>query len=54
MIEIKQAFELKLNSITPLIQTAYENTPFAPTVGTPYQELYLMPAILPPAKPVQY
>lgn len=44
MIEIKQAFELKLNSITPLIQTAYENTPFTPTVGTPYQELYLLPA----------
>ena len=44
MIEIKQAFENKINSITPTIQTAYENVTFTPTAGVPYQELYLIPA----------
>lgn len=44
MIEIKNAFEIKLNTITPLISTAYENTPFAPVNNVPYQELFLIPA----------
>ena len=44
MIEVKQAFENKINSISPTIQTAYENVTFAPTAGVPYQELYLIPA----------
>lgn len=45
MIEIKTAFELAINSITPIISTAYENTPFAPTNNIPYQELYLIPSM---------
>lgn len=47
MIEIKTAFELAINSITPTIATAYENTNFDPKLlpaGTPYQELYLIPS----------
>ena len=44
MIEVKIAFETKINSITPTIQTAYENVTFTPTAGVPYQELYLIPA----------
>lgn len=44
MIEIKQAFEEKINTITPLIATASEGASFSPTVGVPYQELYLIPA----------
>lgn len=44
MIEIKNAFELAINSITPTIATAYENTPFTPTNNVPYQELYLIPS----------
>lgn len=44
MIEIKQAFENKINSINPTIQTAYENVTFTPTAGVPYQELYLIPS----------
>ena len=39
MLEIKQAIEIKLNSILPVIQTSYENSPFTPTTGTPYQEV---------------
>lgn len=45
MIEIKTAFELAMNSITPTIATAYENTPFIPTNNVPYQELYLIPSM---------
>ena len=45
MIEIKNAFEIKLNTITPLISTAYENTPFSPVNNVPYQELFLIPAM---------
>lgn len=44
MLEIKQAIEIKLNSILPAIQTSYENTPFAPTNGTAYQEVAILPA----------
>lgn len=44
MIEIKTAFEIKLNSITPTIATAYENVPFSPTNNVPYQELSLLPS----------
>lgn len=42
---IKLAFDTKVNSITPTIQTAYEGVPFTPTNGVPYQELYLLPAL---------
>jgi len=44
LLEIKQAFEIKLNSINPTIATAYENAPFTPTNGVPYQELTLLPS----------
>lgn len=47
MIEIQNAFSIKLNSINPTIATAYENVPFDPKllpVGSPYQELSLLPS----------
>jgi hypothetical protein len=44
MIEIKKCFEIKIASITPTLQTAYEGIAFTPTVNVPYQELYLLPA----------
>lgn len=44
MLEVKQAFEQKINTITPTIATAYENTTFTPANGVPYQELYLLPS----------
>lgn len=44
MIEIQNAFSIKLNSINPTIATAYENVPFTPTSNVPYQELSLLPS----------
>lgn len=43
--QIKQLFETKISSITPTIETAYEGVVFTSTNGTPYQELYIIPAI---------
>lgn len=40
---IQAALEKKLATITPALATAYENLPFTPTVGTPYQRVNLMP-----------
>lgn len=45
MIEIQTAFNIKIDSIGPKIDTAYENgTVFNPVAGAPYQELVLLPA----------
>ena len=44
MIEIENAFRIKLNTISPVIATAYENVPFNPTNNVPYQELSLLPS----------
>lgn len=44
MIEIENAFRIKLNTISPVIATAYENVPFTPTNNVPYQELSLLPS----------
>ena len=44
MIEIENAFRIKLNTISPVIATAYENVPFTPTSNVPYQELSLLPS----------
>lgn len=44
MIEIQNAFSIKLNSIIPTIATAYENVPFTPTNNVPYQELSILPS----------
>ena len=45
MNEIYRVFEAKLNTITPLLSTAFENTPFSPVNNVPYQELFLIPAM---------
>ena len=45
MNEIYRAFEAKLNTITPLLSTAFENAPFSPVNNVPYQELFLIPAM---------
>ena len=49
IISIRAAIESKLATISPAISTAYENVPFTPVTGTPYQRAYLMPAT--PANP---
>jgi hypothetical protein len=43
ILDIKKAFEKRLNSITPSIQTAYEAVSFTPTQGVPYQKVQLSP-----------
>lgn len=41
---IRAALETQLATISPAIDTAYENTPYVPTTGTPYQQVTLLPA----------
>lgn len=41
---IKQAFESAIAAMTPAIETAYANVDFIPTTGTPYQQIFLLPA----------
>jgi hypothetical protein len=43
--KINQAFNAQMALITPTIQTSYEGVSFTPTSGTPYQELYIIPAL---------
>lgn len=37
LVSITQALETALNSITPVIETAWENVDFTPTTGVEYQ-----------------
>ena len=41
---IDAALETALNGITPALATAWENVPFTPVPGTPYQAVYIIPA----------
>lgn len=41
---VRSALESALASITPALATAYENVPFTPVTGVPYQAVYLMTA----------
>lgn len=36
-VSIKNAMEVALHSITPALATSWENMPFTPVAGTPYQ-----------------
>ena len=36
---IRKALEQRLAALAPAIATAYENAPFVPAVGTPYQRV---------------
>jgi len=40
---IRKALETKLAALSPAVSIAYENFPFAPVNGTPYQECFLLP-----------
>lgn len=40
-VSIRAALETALAAITPPISTAYENAPFTPAQGTPYQHVSL-------------
>ena len=45
VVAIRAALEARLNAMTPTLDTAWENTTFVPKEGTPYQRVYLLPAI---------
>ncbi len=41
-VSIRAALEVSLNSISSGFDTAFENIPFTPTTGTPYQRAFLL------------
>lgn len=43
-LSIRRALEQRLDAMSPAMATAWENAPFTPTVGTPYQRANLLPA----------
>lgn len=43
--KIRSAFTAYLNTITPIIATAKEGVTFSPVGGTPYQEIFILPAL---------
>jgi hypothetical protein len=42
---VRAALEVKLAAMTPALATAYENAPYTPVAGTPYQAVYLLPIV---------
>jgi len=44
IVSVRAALETKLNAITPALATAWQNDPYTPVPGTPYQQVYLLPA----------
>lgn len=44
LTKVRQALEVGLNGMSPSVDTAFENLPFKPTPGTPYQRVNLLPA----------
>ena len=42
ILSIKRALERHLGLLTPAISTAYENVPFTPVAGTPYQRVVVV------------
>jgi hypothetical protein len=41
---VRAALETQLATVSPSIDTAYENVPYVPVTGTPYQQVTLLPA----------
>jgi hypothetical protein len=39
---VRSALEVALAAMTPALSTAYENAPFTPVAGTPYQRVTLL------------
>lgn len=39
---IRAALESRLNGMTPTLATAWENVPYSPTTGTPWQQVNLL------------
>lgn len=47
--DVRNALEIKLNSILPALATSWQNVKYTPVTGIPYQAAYVMPAT--PANP---
>ena len=45
IVSVRAALETKLNAMTPALATAWENAPYTPIAGTPYQAVYLLPTV---------
>lgn len=41
---VRAALETRLAALSPGFATAYENAPYSPVVGTPYQAVYILGA----------
>lgn len=44
IVLVRSALQAKLNAMSPSLATAWENVPYTPVEGTPYQAAYVMPA----------
>lgn len=44
IVSVRAALETRLNNMSPALATAWENAPYNPVAGTPYQAAYLLPA----------
>lgn len=45
IISVRAALSTKLNGMTPVLSTAWENVPFEPETGTPYQAAFVLPSL---------
>lgn len=41
---VRIALETALNAMTPALATAWQNSPFTPVTGTPYQKVFILTA----------
>lgn len=44
VVAIRAALEVALAAMSPALATAWENVPYSPVVGTPYQRVFLLKA----------
>lgn len=44
LVLIRSALEVALAAMSPALATAYENAPYTPVAGTPYQRIHLLAA----------
>lgn len=48
-VKVRQGLEVALNAMSPALSTAWENSPFTPVAGTPYQRVTVL--LAQPANP---
>lgn len=44
LVAIRAALEVALAAMSPSLATAWENVPYSPVIGTPYQRVFLLKA----------